>query len=209
MSCAFRREGDDLGQPAAVAGLGQDAQPFGQEKPFGAASLLVAQRAQQLDRGIGEGGYLTGHYSSPKRSSTSAINFASASSAPSPSTWMTMLSPIAAPSIISPMIDVPQTRLPSFSTSIGVPSSLARLTNFALARAWSPRLLPISTWRLTAVKRLLPRGFRKQPRYTCGPLRARRQQRRALASPCARPRGESASAGSRPRSPRYFRSSSG
>jgi hypothetical protein len=38
---------------------------------------------------------------------------------------MVMVSPIAAPSIIRPMIDVPQTRLPSFSTSTVASSWLA------------------------------------------------------------------------------------
>ena len=108
------------------------------------------------------------------------------SSAPSPSTWMTIESPIAAPSIIRPMIDVPQTRLPSFSTSILASISLARLTNLALARAWSPRLLVIATSRLTAVKPPLPRGFRRRPRYICGRPRARRRPRRGPASPCGR-----------------------
>ena len=44
-------------------------------------------------------------------------------------------SPRAAPSIISPMIEVPQTLLPSLATSTAQGSSLAMVTNFALARA--------------------------------------------------------------------------
>jgi hypothetical protein len=48
---------------------------------------------------------------------------------------MVMVSPIAAPSIIRPMIDVPTTRLPSFSTSTLAESPDATLTNLALARA--------------------------------------------------------------------------
>src|SRR5438105_4551381 len=67
------------------------------------------------------------------------------------------------------MIEVPQTRLPSFSTSICASISLARLTNLALARAWSPRWLVIRTSRLTAFKRPLPRGSRWPRRYICVP----------------------------------------
>jgi hypothetical protein len=43
--------------------------------------------------------------------------------------------PIAAPSIISPMIDVPHTFDPSFSTSTAASICAARVTNLALARA--------------------------------------------------------------------------
>src|SRR6185437_8392543 len=213
VSCSLGGESDDLGKEASVPCLGQNAQPLGEEQPFRLPRLLVAQRAQQLDGRVGEGGDLANHYSSPNRSSTSATSLASASSAPSPSTWMTIVSPIAAPSIIRPMIEVPQTRLPSFSTSVFASIWLARLTNFALARAWSPRWLVIVTWRLACpwlpVKPRPRPGSRWRRRYTCVPPRAPRRRRRGPASPCALPRAGSASAGSRQRSPRYSRSSSG
>src|SRR4029079_2664321 len=165
---ALGRESDDLREHPAVARLGDDAQAFGEEQPFLAAVLLVAQRAQPFDRCVGEGGDLPRDYSSPKRSSTRATSFSSASAAFGPLQWMVMLSPIAAPSIIRPMIEVPHTRLPSFSTSICASSSLAIATNLALARACSPRRLVIATSRLTAVKPLLPRGSPMRPKYICG-----------------------------------------
>src|SRR5690348_3608018 len=59
--CALRRESDDLGQPSAVAGLGEDPQPFREKQSFRLARLLVAQGAQQLDRGVGESGDLARH----------------------------------------------------------------------------------------------------------------------------------------------------
>jgi hypothetical protein len=43
------------------------------------------------------------------------------------------------------MIDVPTTLDPSFSTSTLAGNPLASVTNFALARACSPRLLVINT----------------------------------------------------------------
>ena len=58
---ALRRESDDLGKAAAVAGFGQDPQALGEEQPFRAAPLLVAKRAQPLDGGVGESGDLAGH----------------------------------------------------------------------------------------------------------------------------------------------------
>src|SRR3546814_10345108 len=51
-----------------------------------------------------------------------------------------MVSPMPAPNIINPMIEVPHTRLPSFSTSTLASKPDARVTNFALARACTPRL---------------------------------------------------------------------
>jgi len=62
-----------------------------------------------------------------------------------------------------------------------IESALAAATNFALARACSPRLLVIATWRLTAVKRLLPQGFPMRPRYISCRLRGPRLLRRGRA----------------------------
>ena len=89
-----------------------------------------------------------------------------------------MLSPFAAPSIIRPMIDVPQTRLPSFSTSMTASSWLARLTNLAEARACRPRWFSMRSSRLNAVKPLLPREFPTPPRYICARPRAPLSPRR-------------------------------
>src|SRR5690349_21350122 len=102
MPGALGREYEDFRQSAAVARLRDDPQSLGEEKPFLTPRLLVAQRAQALDGRVGECGDHAGHYSSPKRSSTSVASFSSASSAFVPETWMTMLSPFAAPSIIRP-----------------------------------------------------------------------------------------------------------
>src|SRR3546814_17668730 len=59
---------------------------------------------------------------------------------------MVIESPFAAPSIISPMIEVPLTRDPPFSTSTDTLSGrrLTKVTNLALARACRPRWLVIS-----------------------------------------------------------------
>src|SRR6185295_8881340 len=131
-------ESEDFRQSPTVARLGDDPQALGQEQAFRAPRLLVAQRTQALHGRIGKSGDLANHYSSPKRSSTIAASLLSASSASTPVTWMMIVSPIAAPSIIRPMIEVPQTRLPSFSTTTSPSIWLARLTNLALARAWRP-----------------------------------------------------------------------
>jgi hypothetical protein len=64
---------------------------------------------------------------------------------------------LAAPSIISPRIDPPAALCPSLATRTAVPTIAATAaTNFALARACSPRLLTIVTSRLASPKAASP-----------------------------------------------------
>ena len=132
---ALGRKGEDFGQPPAVAGFGQDPQALGEEQPFLAPRLLVAQRAQPFDRGVRKSGDLAGHSFLAEALFDQGRELFERLLGVDPSQWMMTVSPIAAPSIIRPMIEVPHTRLPSFSTSIWASSSLAMVTNFALARA--------------------------------------------------------------------------
>ncbi len=129
------REGDDLGQAAAVPRFGEDPQALGEEQPFLAPRLLVAQRAQPLDGRVGERGDLRGASVLAEALLDQRRELLQRLLGIAPSTWMMMLSPIAAPSIIRPMIEVPQTRLPSFSTSMIGVEPAGEVTNLALARA--------------------------------------------------------------------------
>jgi hypothetical protein len=127
-------------QPGQAAGLfrfGQDAQPLGQKQALGAAMAAIAQRADALDQWVGKGidAARQRTQSSPNFASTRAASALTASSAPRPVAEIMIVSPIAAPSIISPMIEVPHTFEPSFWTSIAASCVLARVTNLALARA--------------------------------------------------------------------------
>src|SRR5690242_811321 len=182
-------------QPSGLARLGQDAQAFGEEQPFLAAMALLAESAHPLDQRVGKGGDLARHQSSPNLASTSSTSVATAASAPSPSALIVIVSPIAAPSIISPMIEVPVTAWPSLATATSTGCDEARVTNLALALACNPRLLVMSTDRSARIRQPPRRAPRKRPRYICARPRARRLPRRSPSSPCAHRPAESASAG--------------
>ena len=194
------REGDDLGQAAAVARLGQDPQALGEEQAFRAPRLLVAQRAQQLDGGVGKGGDLAGHHSSPKRSSTSATSFAER-----------FLGIVALDMdddrVAHRRAEHHQAHDRGAADAVAVLLDLDRGVDLAgevdelgagpgmepaLVARSGPRGWPRSS-------RGFPEDLARRRRYICGRPRARRRRRRGPASPCARPRAGSASAGSRRR----------
>src|SRR5690606_13428685 len=84
-----------------------------------------------------------GQASSPNLSATSAARASSASFACAPLALTSMLQPVLAASIISPMIEVPPTVVPSLETVTVASNRLTVWTNFAEARACRPRLLMI------------------------------------------------------------------
>src|SRR3546814_10432574 len=84
--------------------------------------FIFTQGAESLDDRVGKAGNFAGQvepaYSSPKRFSTSSASCSTAWAACSPAALIVILSPLAAPNIIRPMIEVPVTDCPSFSTRI-------------------------------------------------------------------------------------------
>ena len=158
--------------------------PSARNRPSRAPVLLVAQAARLLDQRIGEGGDLARHSASlllvEPRLDQRRRACSTACSAPTPVALIVIESPIAAPSIISPMIEVPQTLVPSFSTSIcgvdlrGEGDELGAGAGMQAALVARPRRS-----RLTRALKPRPRrGSRRRPRYICGRPRARRRPRR-------------------------------
>ena len=60
MVARFRSEENLLRKAAAILGLSQDSQPFGEEQTLAAAMFLVAQRSRALDRRIRKCGNFAG-----------------------------------------------------------------------------------------------------------------------------------------------------
>ena len=90
-------------------------------------------------------------HSSPNLSVTSSVRASSAGSASGPETATDIVVPLAAASIIKPMIEEPETSLSPLVTRIFASNFSAHLTNLAAARACSPRAFPMTKSRFTGI----------------------------------------------------------
>jgi hypothetical protein len=179
-----RGENEDLRQPAAVARLGEDPQPLGQEQPPRRRAFLSRSARSRLTVGLEKAVIWRGitfqrrrleacagldHQSSPKRSSTSAASASRLVGA--------VAFGVDGDRVAHRRAEHHQAHDRGAADPAAVlldldrgGSWLARLTNLALARAWSPRLVGDLDRPANALKPRLPRGSRTRPRYICARL---------------------------------------